>query len=139
MGGGKAAKGKNEPALKGLLKLASAPRELKKALSTREPNSSLKAASQETVEVFLDQMDAQEKADKPLQLANNANTHLTQLLDTLEEGRVTNTTESIAKLDALPAVLRQIIKVAEECLEKAKLLPAKLRAASSGKKNPTKK
>jgi hypothetical protein len=138
MGAGKGSKGKNEPAIKGLLKIGSTP-QLKQALSKKEPNSSLKTEFQEKVEIFLDRMDAQEKADKPLQLANNANTHLKQLLETLQEGKVTNNADSIAKLGTLPIVLGEIVKIAQECLEKAKALSAKLRAAGTGKKSQAKK
>lgn len=138
MGIGRTAKGKNDEAFKGFLEIAGTPTEMKKALSTKEPNSSFKGKIQEKVQLFLDRMDAQDKADKPVQLANNANTHLKQLLETLEEGNLTNNSDLNAKLADLPTVLREIIKVAGECLKKANALPTKLESADGKKKSPKK-
>jgi len=120
MGSGKVAKGKNDQALNEILSLGGNPQELKKTLSTKGVATAKKAINQETVAAFLDQMDAQDKADKPLQLAKNANTHLKQLLDTLQEERLINNTEYVQTLDALLSVLKEIVEVAGKCVEKAK-------------------
>ncbi|WKZ32814.1 MAG: hypothetical protein QY316_13045 [Thermodesulfobacteriota bacterium] len=133
MGSGKTAKGRNEKAFKGLLGLGGDPQNLKKALSAKGINTALKISHQESVDSFLDQMDAQEKADKPLQLANNANTHLKQLLDTLEDGKIADNFESAQKFNSLPAVLDEIITVAKKCFEKAEKLRKKIRNPSDAK------
>lgn len=139
MGVGRSAKGKNERALEGLLDLGSEPQKLKKALSAKTPTSSRKEPHSEKVVTFTDQMDAQQKADKPLQLANNANAHLKQLLDSLQEGKVVNNALSAEKIDALPLVLQEIIQVARECYEKARKLRKRTGVGGSGRKNrPTK-
>jgi|GEM_PF-3316461 hypothetical protein len=133
MGTGKAAKGKNEQALKGLLELGNNPQALRKAFSTREPLSSFKSSNQEKVEAFLDQRDAQKKADKPVQLANNAKTHLKQLLETLIGGRIVGNAEFAQKIDALPDVLKEVIDVAKKCFDKAEALRKKINGTAEKK------
>jgi hypothetical protein len=124
MGAGKAAKGKNERALKSLLKLADA-KEFREGIASKSPDSKFKSGHQEIVDGFLDQMDAQEKADKPMQLAGNANAHLTQLFETLQKGKLAKHSTFTEKLDDLPSVLDEIISVAKKCLSAAKKLQAK--------------
>jgi hypothetical protein len=63
-------------------------------------------------------MDAQKKADKPVQLAENAKSHLNTLLDGLEEGKVVRNAESFRKLQILPGVLREIAELTQKCLRK---------------------
>ena len=125
MGAGKAAKGKNERALKSLLKLADTSKEFREGLASKSPDSTYKLGNQEIIDGFLDQMDAQEKADKPMQLASNANAHLSQLFETLQKGKLAKKSTFAEKLDDLPAVLDEVIAVAKKCLSAAKKLQAK--------------
>ena len=125
MGAGKAAKGKNERALKSLLKLADTSKEFREGLASKSPDSTYKSGNQEIIDGFLDQMDAQEKADKPMQLAGNANAHLSQLLETLQKGKLARNSTFAEKLDDLPAVLDEVIAVAKKCLSVAKKLQVK--------------
>ncbi len=127
MGKGKAGKGKNEKALKTLLDIGAYSQQLKKAISTSTPNSTLKQKHEEKVRTFLDQMEAQDKADKPLDLANKANTHLNQLLDTLTEGKVSHDGEYAQKLNGLPSILIEIVSVAQKCLAQAEKLRKKIK------------
>jgi len=127
MGRGKAGKGKNEKALKVLLDIGANSQQLKKTLSTSVPNSALRPKHEEKVRTFLDQMEAQDNADKPLELANKANTHLNQLLDTLIEGKINHNSEHARKLNALPGVLIEIVSVAKKCLAHAQKLRKKIK------------
>jgi hypothetical protein len=131
MGAGKAAKGKNERAMKGLLKLGNTSQEFREGLAIKSPNSKFKLQNQEVIDGFLDQMDAQEKADKPMQLASNANAHLSQLFETLQKGSLAKNSTFTERLDDLPAALDEIIAVAKKCLSTAKKLQAKSKTKRS--------
>jgi len=131
MGAGKAAKGKNEGAMKGLLKLGNTSQEFREGLASKSPNSKFKSQNQVVIDGFLDQMDAQEKADKPLQLASNANAHLSQLFETLQKGNLAKNSTFTERLDDLPAALGEIIAVAKKCLSAAKKLQAKSKTKRS--------
>lgn len=121
MGVGKAAKGKNERALKQLLEIGTKRQELRKALSAKGIKSPLEATVSEKAEEFLTEMDAQKKSDKPLQLVNDAKAHLNQLLETLEGGRLDAGIDS-SKLITLPVALAEVIKIASRCLKRSKQL-----------------
>lgn len=134
MGAGKAAKGKNQRAFEGFLGLADASKDFREALATKGPQSTYKSEHQEIVDGFLDQMDAQEKADKPMQLASNASAHLSQLFDTLQKGKLAKNSTVAEKLDDLPDVLKEIIAVAKKCLGAAKALEDKAKTKKRTKR-----
>jgi len=133
MGKGKTGKGKNEKALVQLLEIGAKPQKLKEALSTKASISPVHSKHDEITRSFIDKMDAQEKADKPLELANKANTHLNQLLNTLTEGKFSHTSDSMQKLEQLPNVLREVIDVAKKCFLKTADLRKKKSTASTKK------
>jgi len=116
--GGKSGKGKNERALNDLLKIADNAQKVRSALSATTAKSPFASAHTDKAEKFLGEMDAQKKADKPVQLAENAKSHLNTLLDGLEEGKVVRDAESFRKLQILPAVLREIAELTQKCLRK---------------------
>lgn len=107
---------RNPKALNDLLSIGANASELRKTLRTRGQHTSNKEVHDAQARAFVDLMEAHENRSKPLFLAKRAQNALGELSEALEaEAGKTLGAEWERSINALPDVLKEIVKLTKEC------------------------